>query len=104
MGFRIPTAVFRIPKPKIPDFTSKNVCEIPPIPEKRNEQSKESISQVQDEFKGCSTANDAKTNKNRGGSRINDDRFPNRAPKAQASKGEGAGSGGMHLGVIFMGF
>ena len=56
------------------------------------------------EFKGCSTVYDAKTNKSRSGSRINDDRFPNRAPKKQASKGEGGGSGGMHLGVIFMGF
>ena len=54
------------------------------------------------QFKGCPTVNDAKTNKSRSGFRINGDRFPNRAP--QASKGQGGGSGGMHLGVIFMGF
>ena len=48
--------------------------------------------------------NDAKTNKSRSGFRINGDRSPNRAPKAQASKGQGGGSGGLHLGVIFMGF
>ena len=43
------------------------------------------------EFKGCSTVKDAKTNKSRSRSRKNGDRFPNRAPKAQASKGEGEG-------------
>lgn len=57
------------------------------------------------QFKGCSTVNDAETNKSRSGFRINGYRFPNRAPKAQASKGQGGGgSGGLHLGVIFMGF
>ena len=41
------------------------------------------------QFKGCSTVKDAKTNESRSRSRINDDRFPNQSPNAQAFKGEG---------------
>ena len=57
------------------------------------------------EFMGCSTVNDAKTNKSRNRSGINGDRFLTKRRRRKLLRGKwGGGGGGMQLGVIFMVF
>lgn len=56
------------------------------------------------EFMGCSTVNDAKTNKSRNRSGINGDRFLTKRRRRKLLRGKGEGCGGMQLGVIFMVF
>ena len=58
------------------------------------------------EFMGCSTVNDAKTNKSRNRSGINGDRFLTKRRRRKLLRGKwgGGGCGGMQLGIIFMVF
>ena len=53
------------------------------------------------EFMGCSTVNDAKTNKSRNRSGINGDRCLTKRRRHKLLRGKGGGCGGMQLGVIF---